>query len=64
MKYLDYFRHWRRKPGARTLGDASDHLSEICARFDYTLDLEDRRDRRISTDDETPPGRRRGGAAA
>ena len=49
---FEQFRRWRTQRHARTLGDAGDEIRELCARYDYELELEERRDRETWTDDE------------
>jgi prevent-host-death family protein len=50
---FEQFRRWRGERHARTLGDASDEIRELCARYDYVLETGERRDRETWTDEES-----------
>ena len=44
---------WRETRQARTLGQAFDEIREICARYDYELEIEERRDRASWIDEDS-----------
>ncbi len=50
---FEQFRRWQSGRQGRTLGDAGDEIRELCARYDYELDVGERRDRDTWAD-ETP----------
>jgi predicted nucleic acid-binding Zn-ribbon protein len=39
------FERWRKASQGRTLGQAFDEIREICARYDYEFEIDERRDR-------------------
>lgn len=49
---FEQFRRWQASRQGRTLADAAEEIRELCARYEYELDVGERRDRQAWTDDE------------
>ncbi len=47
------FERWREARQGRTLGLAFDEIREICTRYDYELEIEERRDRDSGIDEDS-----------
>ncbi len=48
---FEQFELWRETREGRTLGVAFDEVREICARYDYELEIDERRDRETWVDE-------------
>jgi PHD/YefM family antitoxin component YafN of YafNO toxin-antitoxin module len=48
---FEQFERWREAGEGRTLGAAFDEVRELAARYDYELEIEDRRDRETWVDE-------------